>query len=59
MITIKFFEKMLGVLAYNDQDAVKKGKIKKEVKKEVDNYDLPDPDEMTDEEIVEFLEDMR
>lgn len=59
MITLKFFEKMLGVLAYNDQDAVKKGKIKKEVKKEVDNYDLPDPDEMTDEEIEEFMEGMR
>ena len=59
MITLKFFEKMLGVLAYNDQDAVKKGKIKKEVKKEVENYDLPDPDEMTDEEIIEFMEEMR
>ena len=59
MITLKFFEKMLGVLAYNDQDAVKKGKIKKEVKKEADNYDLPNPDEMTDEEIEEFMEGMR
>ena len=59
MDKIKFFEEMLGVLAYNDPDAVKEGKIKKEVKKEVDNYDLPDPDEMTDEEIIEFMEGMR
>ena len=59
MDKIKFFEEMLGVLTYNDPDAVKEGKIKKEVQKEVDNYGLPDPEDMTDEEIVEFLEGMR
>ena len=45
MNKIKLFEEMLGVLAYNDPNAVKEGKIKKEVKKEVDNYDLPAPDD--------------
>lgn len=56
MDKIKFFEEMLGVLAYDDPDAVRNGKIKKEVK----GFDyIPNPDDMTDDEIVEFMKGLR
>lgn len=71
MNKIKFFEEMIGVLMFNDPDAVKKGKIKKEtiykssypenlpLDLPIDDWMDTDPEDMTNEEIIKILEGLR
>ena len=71
MNKIKFFEEMIGILMFNDPDAVKKGKIKKEKRYQasypenlppdlpIDDWIDTDPEDMTNEEIIKILEGLR